>query len=233
MILSDLTYRYTDREGYAIGYRDCDSNPTLFCYFFRNSLPYGGFTDVVYARNSSLPAGEKCTFFGCFQYTKRVAVDNCERMRAEIFTEDVTILGTCPDPGGSIDNGNVSFTETRTQDCRYVEETVVTVRCAYSYVPSYGGVSKCQRDGSWNTSSVPNCIGLCQKPDSIDGSSAVINQPNLPSQAPKGYYLFNTTVRVTCGDDHDKGKEIICGDGGNWSARLPQCPPIYRPCKLH
>ena len=68
-------------------------------------------------------------------------------------------MATCPDPGVSVENGSFSITVPpgRTEDV-YVEGTVVNVTCDEGFVATYGGVSECQRDGTWTT--LPTCESM-------------------------------------------------------------------------
>ena len=67
------------------------------------------------------------------------------------------LVTTCPDPGDSVANGNVSFTFLQGRTLQYVEGTVANVTCDEGFVATYGGVSECQGDGTWNTTSLPTC----------------------------------------------------------------------------
>ena len=62
-----------------------------------------------------------------------------------VLRMDVLVLYTFP-PG-------------RTEDV-YVEGTVVNVTCDEGFVATYGGVSECQRDGTWTT--LPTCESMCK-----------------------------------------------------------------------
>ena len=65
-------------------------------------------------------------------------------------------MATCPDKlGRSIENGIVSYTRDLTDEGEYVEGTTVEVSCDEGYRSS--GNITCQNDGTWSSSSLPNC----------------------------------------------------------------------------
>jgi hypothetical protein len=209
----------SDCSGYVIGYSDCDSDPSQYCYTFTRQLPLSSPAEV---NITTLATGDQCTFFGCFQYTKNGHFPS--RVVEYIFQKNATILGKCHGPGSTVENGHVNYTpNTPLEGGYYVEGTVLSVTCDEGYAPSYG-VSECQSDGNWTVPSLPECFGVCPEPDMPVGGRVVnMSDPDSLHQPPEGYYLLNTTLKVTCDPDYEGGGEIVCEDGGNWNETLPQC----------
>ena len=71
----------------------------------------------------------------------------------------INSTGSCLNPGNSTKNGNLSINVSiATDDDHYAEGTVITVTCEDGYRVSDGGVSTCQLDGTWSSSSeIPSC----------------------------------------------------------------------------
>ena len=124
---------------------------------------------------------EQCTFFGCFLYTEENVYGSCrKRILDDIFVKNITIckwlptpwlvyislpcfsvpVATCPHPGDSVENGSVSFTLPPVDSTRYVGGTVANVTCDEGFAATYGGVSECQSDGTWNTTVLPTCKSM-------------------------------------------------------------------------
>ncbi|CAI8016122.1 Sushi, von Willebrand factor type A, EGF and pentraxin domain-containing protein 1 [Geodia barretti] len=214
--------------GYVIGYRGCTNNPTEQCSSYIARLPSSGdnWMHIVSPKDETklLFPEEQCTFFGCFLYTEENVYGSCrKRILDDIFVKNITILATCPHPGDSVENGSVSFTLPPVDSTRYVGGTVANVTCDEGFAATYGGVSECQSDGTWNTTVLPTCKRQCDELEtSIDGGWIEISDITR---------TVHTTATVTCYDKYYiGGGNIICGENGNWSqSRLPQCNPAKCP----
>lgn len=149
--------------------------------------------------------------------------DKC--FQRDFFVENVTILGTCPDPGNFVENGSLSFHPSLYDTGKYLEETVVYVECDEGFVASTNA-SECQTNGSW-IPELPKCIRECPMLDQeiLSGPDSYIVNYTIPTVS---RFLVNSTIEIVCRPySTDKGNNIItCKEDGNWTEQIPQCELI-------
>ena len=71
------------------------------------------------------------------------------------FYLSITPVGSCPDLGSDVENGNVEYSKPLLEHGRYLEYTTATVSCSEGYTG--GGVITCQTSGNWSSPTLPSC----------------------------------------------------------------------------
>ena len=72
-----------------------------------------------------------------------------------ILPLSITPVGSCPDLGSDVENGNVTYSQPLLEQGRYLQNTTATVSCSEGYTGR--GVITCQTNGNWSSPTLPSC----------------------------------------------------------------------------